>query len=200
MPDNETQPSCADTQRPATREGSCAALEGKANELIRERCHPKAFSLGNAESPRECRAAQVTYPNLQPHFEIRWGDGPDDAMETEDFEVLCIRASNPYSNVTFKDVTIIHIELSFDSPTDPTIPTLPNGVPALMVRPDAMICFGDLAPCSGSPNASSICREVVLKASNAMRGKYRLRVTSCFTIEIRNRPAHQDFTLELVDS
>lgn len=117
----------------------------------------------------------VRIPRMQPCFELRWGDRPDGALETDDFQVLCITACNPYGNVCFKDVQVVAIAV-----TD-TKGTAVSGREVL-VKPSAAICFGNLAAC-GDGQRSCASREVVLKTSRAHAGGYQIHLEVCFSAE-----------------
>jgi len=125
-----------------------------------------------------CASAKL--PSIRPCFELRWGDGPKDIMETEDFEVLCVVASNPYANVCFKNVAILVTSVT-DSGDQP-VSRLPDGTPSVLVKPGSAIFFGEIPPCKGGKN-SSISRELVLKTSGAKAGDYRLHIGVCFDAE-----------------
>lgn len=128
-------------------------------------------------------------PELRPCFTLRWGDGPRDNIETHDTEVLCLTASNPYTNVILKNVTA-HILIFSATGQRPDI--LPDGTEAISIKPSFSICFGDLEPCclnnQATPNQgicssdglSSISREVVLMSRNAKEGTYLILVAYCY--------------------
>src|SRR3712207_8484092 len=40
---------------------------------------------------------RVEEPKIVPCLHLRWGDGPQDRLETEDTEILCLTVCNPYS-------------------------------------------------------------------------------------------------------
>ncbi|MEZ4450445.1 MAG: hypothetical protein R3B09_13280 [Nannocystaceae bacterium] len=163
-------------------EGGAAGLGAALEEVI---C---------ASRRTKCHEARI--PRMQPCFEMRWGDGPHDRIETDDFEVLCITACNPYANVCFKDVTIVATQI-VDAKNEPVKPT-PDGAPSVLLKPSEQIHFGDLAPCK-KEGASCVSREVVLKTSGAPAGRYRVQLTACFSVEIP-QVIHDHFLIELVGS
>ncbi|GAG05836.1 unnamed protein product, partial [marine sediment metagenome] len=116
------------------------------------------------------RCSPVQLPEIRPCFTLNWGDGPSDRIETDDVEVLCLTASNPYTNVTLKNVTAFLIILSSTGFPD----KLPDGTPSVMIKPYSMICFGDLAPCghNNSEVPSSVSREIVLMSRGAKEDTY----------------------------
>lgn len=125
----------------------------------------------------------VEIPPIRPCFELHWGEGPKDQFETDDVELLCITASNPYSNVTFKDLIVL-ISIVTDSDGS-AVPNLPDGTPSVMIKPTYIICFGDVPPCDPKkpeefPKAS---RESVLITRGAKEGKYRINILYCFNVE-----------------
>ena len=143
----------------------------------------------------------VDLPDVAPCFHLNWGDGATDHLETDDVEVLCITACNPHSNVTIKDLVVV---ISGVTKADGTpVPTLPDGTPSVMVKPDRMICFGDIDPCDPAkpkPDESScVSREVVLTSRGAQSGGYVLRIGSCYSVEY-GLHAIDGFKLELVRS
>lgn len=127
-----------------------------------------------------CKPANI--PELAPCLKIHWGDGPKDMIETTDTECLCITACNRYSNVTFKDLTIV---ISVLTKADGTpVPDLPDGTPSVYVKPSKFICFGDLPPCDPHKpdELSCISRELVLVSCGAMEGKYWLKIGYCYSV------------------
>lgn len=150
-----------------------------------------------AAGDKRCR--EVELADVAPCFHLRWGDGPNDHLETDDVEVLCITACNPHSNVTFKDLTVVltAIRKADGSP----VPDLPDGSPSVTITPDRMICFGDIGPCDPKKpdDPSCVSREVVLRTRGAQRGGYTFRIGSCYSVEY-GLIAIDDFDLELVSS
>jgi hypothetical protein len=144
-----------------------------------------------------CRAAAL--PDVKPCFHLRWGDGPNDQLETDDIEVLCITACNPYSNVTIRDLTVVLTAMSTD--TGDPVPNNPDGTPSVQVKPDRMICFGDIAPCDPKKpdEPSCVSREVVLINRGAREGGYVWRLGSCYSVEFALHVI-DGFKLELVES
>jgi hypothetical protein len=139
--------------------------------------------------------APVKLPELRPCFHIHWGDSALDHIETEDFEVLCIEAHNPYSNVVLTDVTLIIGVVTHKDGTP--VEKLPDGTVAAYIKPDAQISFGDLRPCDPMlKDERSVSREVVLKTSGAKAGDYRLSIAVCFGVQVRQIiEEHFDFIL-----
>jgi hypothetical protein len=144
----------------------------------------------------ECQTARM--PELRPCFNLRWGDGPNDHVETDDVEIMCLVASNPYTNVTFADVTAYLVVVG---PNGRAPALLPDGTPSVIVRPDVGICFGDLGPCgprrNGPPKAVS--REVVMINRGAAEGQYYVLVVYCFEVSL-HLAGGSIFTLDLVKS
>ncbi len=141
----------------------------------------------------------VDLPKLQPCFRIKWGDGKKDQIETDDLEVLCITATNLHSNVTIKDLTII-VLIPTDALNNP-VPNLPDGTPSVMINPSQLIHFGDIPPCNlDAPNKlSSVSREVVMRTRGAKAGKYKIKMTYCFSVEF-NLAEMDEFNFNLVKS
>ena len=84
-----------------------------------------------ASKAEGCRPVEM--PEIRPCFQITWGEGPRDHMETDDVELLCITASNPYSNVTIKNLRILFKIIS-EHDNSP-VPTLPDGTPSSSSSP-----------------------------------------------------------------
>lgn len=141
----------------------------------------------------------IREPNVVPCLRMRWGDGPNDRIETHDTEILCITVCNPYSNVILKDFTL---QLVVANPDGGPVATLPDGTPSVLIKPDFMISFGDIPTCDPAKpdRPSCISREVVLITSGAIEGKYPLFVVYCFEASFTKMGAAEAFELELVKS
>lgn len=122
---------------------------------------------------------ETRIPDLRPCVNVYWGDSRCDCLESDDTEVLCITVCNCYSNVTFSNLTIGYVLVTDANGNG--VDTLPDGSPAVDIRPLGPICFGDLPPCrDGQP--SCVSREVVLIARGARAGGYQVRVGAiCFS-------------------
>jgi hypothetical protein len=140
----------------------------------------------------------VGLPRVQPRFELDWGDGEDDQIETDDIEILRIVACNPYSNIILKDVTVFLSALTQDG--EPVI-TLPDGTSSVVIVPSQFICFGDLPPCDPAKpeELTGVTRELVLASRGAIPGQYRFSIECCYSVQSTQRDSKQ-FTLNLVDS
>lgn len=177
----------------------CSRAAEDANQHLERHCAAKQFVV---ESVRECSTAgkgPVQYPEIQPCFKLHWGDGPEDRIETDDVEILCITACNPYSNVVFRNLTVV---VSGVTNADGTIvPTLPDGTPSVEMTPTYLICFGDLLPAgAGEPGElSCVSREAVLISRGAREGDYLVRIFYCYSIEL-NQNYMDEFKLRLVKS
>lgn len=144
-----------------------------------------------------CR--QVRIPEIRPCFELNWGDGPDDRIETDDIEVLCITACNPYSNITFKDLTVL---ISLVTDADKTaVSTLPDGTPSIFIKPTFNLYFGDISPCNPkeSDEFSCVSREAVVISRGAREGKYLISLAYCFSVEFTLVDI-DEFQIDLVKS
>ncbi len=149
---------------------------------------------GSKSCPDGCKTPKL--PSLGPCFELRWGDGKKDRIETEDIECLCIKACNPHRGVTLKDV---RITLSVILGPDNRLPEdLPDGTPSVDLKPASFISFGDLGPCRGEEKACS-SRELALITRGAREGKYRLFVGVCYEVSFEQFSIGQ-FQFELVKS
>lgn len=156
----------------------CRNVEDHFDSEIRNGCRKNKFieqSAGNCSK----RCEGVLEPKIVPCFHLRWGDGPQDHLETDDTEVLCITVCNPYFNTTLKDFTL---QLFVIPPGGGAIPNQPDGTPSVMIKPSFNICFGDIEPCKLElfNEKSCVSREVVLINRGAIPGKYRVALFYCF--------------------
>lgn len=166
----------------------CKLAEDFADRLLDKECEAKEFIIDaghphpHAKDPKAkvCKPADI--PELAPCFQIHWGDGPKDMIETTDTECLCITACNPYSNVTFKDLTVV---ISVVTKADGTpVPELPDGTPSVYIKPAKFVCFGDLPPCDPHKPDKQSClsRELVLVSCGAKEGDYCFKILYCYSI------------------
>ena len=126
--------------------------------------------------------SDVNLPNVRPCFSLMWGDGPNDRIETNDIELMCISAVNPYSNITFKNLTLLVTMVTEEGGGD--VEDLPDRTPSVYVKPLYVTCFGDIPPCNPEdPDSSRVTREIVLVSSGAKEGKYSLYIVYCYSIE-----------------
>ena len=155
----------------------CQRLDAAANDLLRKLCEGKQFdqTAGNCND-RRCQKAEE--PKIEPCVHLRWGDGAQDRLETEDTEVLCITVCNPYSNVALNDFTAHIFVVNADGTP---VANLPDGTPAVLIKPNMMICFDDIPPCDPqNPRTSCVSREVVLMTRGAKVGAYKILIVYCF--------------------
>lgn len=136
-----------------------------------------------AQNASKCYEAPL--PELSPEIKITWGDSDCDCMETDDFESLCISVCNPYSNVSFNNLSIGRISI-VDESGNP-VPVLPDGTLSVEVLPVGPHCFGNIGPCvdDNDPAARDNCitREFVIRTRGAVEGKYKLLLEGiCFEI------------------
>ncbi|HEV2719281.1 MAG TPA: hypothetical protein VG323_04620 [Thermoanaerobaculia bacterium] len=185
---------------------TCEEIEREQDESLRRECAKKVNLLAriDCESPEpkpqepsdcrcDCRMAQ--FPDIQPCISVSWGDSKCDCLETDDVEVLCIKVCNCYSNVTFGDFTIGHIEVT-DLAGHP-VPTLPDGTPSVRVIPSGPICFGDIGPCKPPNQPSCVSRELVLYTRGAVGKDYKLSFSGlCFSVR-HDYQSEQCFLLPL---
>ncbi len=176
----------------------CEAIEDLADAEIRRRCTQKQFEQTSGNCGERCET--VAEPKIVPCFRLRWGDGPQDQLETDDTEVLCLTVCNPYSNVVLKN---FNVQLFIVPAAGGAIPNQPDGTPSVMIRPQFNICFDDIPACDPQkPNQSCVSREVVLIDRGAKPGQYKVFVfycfEACFTKFSLRDPAV--FTLDLVAS
>ncbi len=131
---------------------------------------------------------------VEPCFYLHWGDGPNDNIETEDFEVVILSVCNPFNNVEFRGVTLSDIEIVHADGTP--VELLPDTTPSAMVVPSKLVSFNSIAAAS----CSNI--ELVVKTSCALEGGYKIRFHFCIE-EVSLGMSQGDeaaFDLELVAS
>ena len=174
----------------------CIELERLGNDQILADCSAKQFSVdpvfaacgddidllpGDVSIGERC--APLELPVIQPCFKLQWGDGPDDRIETDDIEVLCITVWNPYSNITIKDLTT-YIYITDENGDLPA--NLPDGTASVMVKPAYGICFGDIPPCdeNNPDELSAISREWTLISRGAKDGTYFVAIFYCYSVEL----------------
>jgi hypothetical protein len=154
----------------------CERLEDFLDDVLRKSCATKQFDQTAGNCEKGCQT--VEEPRIVPCIHLRWGDGPQDHLETDDTEVLCITVCNPYSNVTLKDFTVQLVVLTS---ANNAVPNQPDGTPTVQVKPQFNICFGDIPACDPEKsNQNCISREVVLIDRGAIPGQYKLFVYYCF--------------------
>ncbi len=141
----------------------------------------------------------VDLPKIVPCLTLRWGDGPEDHLETDDTEVLCITVCNPYSNVILKNFTV---QLVVTDENGAPVANQPDGTPSVLIKPNFMICFDDIPPCNPDKpdQRSCVSREVVLINRGAIEGKYKIFIIYCFDACFTQLDFAQAFELELVQS
>ncbi len=152
----------------------------EANKMLLEICSQKANVIkGASNCPTSEDEVAVEPPRLQPCFTLRWGDGKEDRIETEDYEIMCIEATNPYVNVTMEDLTIINLELKYlHEGKEVAVPIAQYTNKSLAdLTPSRMIRFGDLGP------NSSNNREVVLGTFRTAPGNYKINLECCYSVK-----------------
>jgi hypothetical protein len=176
----------------------CRRIDDIANNLIRQACLKKQFEQADncAGIDKECR--KIEEPKIVPCLRLKWGDGPNDHLETDDTEVLCLTVCNPYSNVTLKDFTL---QLIVTDANGNPVANQADGTPSVMIKPSFMICFDDIQPCNPQqPGQSCVSREVVLINRGAIPGKYKVFVIYCFHACFTELRSEAAFELDLVAS
>jgi hypothetical protein len=166
----------------------------KVNLLPRTSCHcPPGATPDKGDC--KCNCVELKLPEIKPCISVSWGDSQCDCIETDDVEILCITVCNCYSNVTFTDLSIGHIQVT-DMNGNP-VPTLPDGTPSVRFIPSGPICFGDIGPCKGRNNPGCVSRELVLYTRGAIGKDYRLSLEGvCFTV-IHHLQVEQCFIVKL---
>lgn len=159
-------------------------------------CASKHFVIKPDQRANEMDNSAVDMPPVRPCFEVRWGDSEQDLIKTKDVETLCICARNPYTNVTFKDVTIRRARVTFADGRP--IPTVPDGTPSVALTPNEMIRMGSLeaAQAAGGEAAAQTCCEITLTSKQAQGGDYLLHLWCDFRVKYIVHQTDQ-FTLSI---
>ena len=154
--------------------GGRAAIGGNPSEAL----YVELLTEAICQACGGCKSVEI--PKVNPCISISWGDGENDCLETDDYEVMCLTVCNCFSNVTFKNVTIPFLEvLTVDG--NP-VPVLPDGTPSVQLVPIGPICFGDIGPCEEN-KATCVSRQFVLRTCGAKEGSYVIRLKAvCFEI------------------
>ena len=176
----------------------CERFEDVLDDVLRKSCQSKVFELLSGNCGERCHT--IEQPKIVPCLHLRWGDGPQDHLETDDTEVLCITVCNPYSNVTLKNFTL---QLIVTTASGGAIPNQADGTPSVMIKPQFNICFDDIPPCTpqGANSKSCVSREFVMINRGAVAGQYKVFVVYCFEAcftQVGLEPAA--FVLDLVAS
>ncbi len=129
--------------------------------------------------------------NLKPCVKIRWGDSPNDQLETDDVEIMCLEFSNCFKLISFEEICVTKIVVTPNN-------TLPDDTPSVMIVPSQKICFGNLRPCKGKKDTAS--REIVLITRGAQAGNYTIRVMFEYKVCGTVCKGMADFKITLVSS
>jgi hypothetical protein len=131
----------------------------------------------------DCQDAcvEVEFPDLKPCISVTWGNSTCDCLETDDIETLFVTVCNPYSNVTFNDLTVSHIVVT--DLNGNAVATLPDGTASVQLTPSGPICFGDVGPCKDPKTPTCVSRELILRTRGAIGKDYLLSLEGvCFTV------------------
>ncbi len=155
---------------------TCERIEDLLDDVLRGLCAKKQFELTSGNCKKECQT--IEEPKIEPCLRLRWGDGPNDHLETDDTEVLCITVCNPYSNVTLKD---FNLQLIVTNAAGGPVANQADGTPSVMIKPQFNVCFDDIPPCDPQkPNQNCVSREFVMINRGAIAGQYKVLVVYCF--------------------
>jgi hypothetical protein len=173
------------------REDRCAAVPAHVDEILsgvelhnqmapcRDEVDPAggnpheigAYGSETPHGPPTC--APLDLPEIRPWISIRWGDSSCDCIEGDDTEIMSLTVCNPYSNITFSNLTVHQLEV-VDDQGNP-VPNLPDGSPAIQLVPIGPYCFDDIAPCT------CVSREFILRLRGAPGGRYEIKLRGiCF--------------------
>ena len=166
---------------------SCEEIRQEVNDSLDDRCGEMAHQLELCSEPSandsnvsgECKQI-VDLDEVSPQISIHWGDSANDCLETDDFEVMCIRVCNPYSDFSFNNFRIEMLQV-VDEQGD-SVAALPDGTPSVQLVPMGPYYFGDIPPCD-SDEANCISREFTVKTLGAAAGNYQIALTGiCFNL------------------
>lgn len=126
----------------------------------------------------------ISPPDAAPCFSLRWGDGPSDQIESEDYEILTLAAHNPYRDISFLNLIVTSLKLRFlHNGTAVSVPTVAfTNEPLIELTPSRMVHFGNLVPVSAERN-STVARELVLSTFRTAPGNYELEIEFDYTIK-----------------
>lgn len=148
-------------------EAGCDEDVSRANQILNDRADPKHFTIvANGQTlPPSCDLA-FSNADFAPVFTLEWGDGPSDQFESEDFEVIYIRAHNPFRNLIYRNLTIFNIRITPNQ-------TLPSGDDSVRIIPAEIACFDEIRPCS------YVSRDFALVIDHALVGTYQISFDYC---------------------
>lgn len=148
-------------------EENCEEEVEEANQTLGGRADHKQFTINaNGQTlPATCNLAFESAA-FAPVFTLKWGDGPSDQFESDDLEVIYIRAHNPYRNLVYRNLAIFNIRVTPNQ-------TLPDGDDALRIIPAEIACFDEVPPCS------YVARDFALIIDHALVGTYHISFDYC---------------------
>ncbi|NPA81530.1 MAG: hypothetical protein GXO31_02855 [Epsilonproteobacteria bacterium] len=120
-----------------------------------------------------------------PCFKIKWGDGPEDRLETDDVEIMCLVAKNCFSDIAFEDIEIKDIIISSTNVVN-------NG--SILIKPCKNIYIKKLDPCKEAT------REIVLITRRAAPGEYIVHLVYEYTVCGVRKERRVDFLMNLTAS
>jgi len=143
---------------------------------------------------------QIQMPDVRPWIQLHWGDAPRDQLETDDLEILYLSVSNPYQNIVLRDVTI-YLALALDRHKN-EVDILPDGEPAIQIKPSRIIYFGDLPPYQAGQSLAetAVTRQVVMINRGARPGRYFVQVKHQLWYEATGYCDSDRFRLKFVAS
>ncbi len=145
-------------------------LINKANEALLG--VKKSHLIRGGGCPTKESQKTVQTPRLQPCFYLYYGNGKEDRIETEDYEIMMLEAVNPYNNVTMENLTVVSLSLKYlHEGKEVAVPVAQYTNEKLAdLTPSRMITFGTLGP------NESLRREVVLGTFRTPPGDYRINL------------------------
>jgi len=157
-------------------DGNCDRIASEVDEIIKSNFDELRTRIPYCEDKERvewCQNAEL--PDLKPSVNIIWRRSECDDVESDDVEPLLITVGNPYSNVTFCDVTIHKITVV--NPDGSEVPVLPDGTPSIELIPIGPYCFGKVEACDFT------AREFIVRTRGAVAGDYHIKVEGiCFEI------------------
>jgi len=108
---------------------------------------------------------------------------PRPRLGTNRESTVAIAATNCYTNVTFRDVTVYLSAVTVGDRTP--VPSLPGEIPAIVLEPNTPIHFGDLPPFDpdASPSPAATTREIRVESRGNITGEFWLNIDYTYAAE-----------------
>jgi hypothetical protein len=114
---------------------------------------------------------------------------PQSRLGTNRTSTVAIAATNCYTNVTFRDVTVylsaVTVGDRYAIADRTPVPNLPGEIPAIVWEPNTPIHFGDLPPFDpdASPSPAATTREILVETRGHVTGEFWLNIDYTYAAE-----------------